>query len=167
MAVLVLLLGCILVFPKYILQLDLESGTLTAEKRVEATNNIRTTLLQAFGGISVLVGIAVSFIGVLSNKRQQQNAYTAEQINHAITHLRAPEEYARLAAIWALERIARDSKADRRVVADILLSYREMQEVASGQSSFRPTEHEALSRVLIVAGAIEPRFSRRPWVPPP
>jgi uncharacterized protein YjbI with pentapeptide repeats len=110
----VLLLLAVLFLPRLLLDWDL-AGAAVAD-RAAAVNDIRTALLQAAGGIAVVVGAALTW--------RQLQVHRASQVTDAfataITHLGDDSLDVRLGGIYALERIARTSRADRRAVEEVL-----------------------------------------------
>jgi Pentapeptide repeats (8 copies) len=122
-----LVLGSILLFPVLLVdrsQRRLPPGQpgLTAEQRVTAENAARTTLLQAVAGLVLVVGAGATWRQLHINREGQ----ITERFNKAIDHLGQPgadKLDVRLGGIYALERIAINSRADRATIAEILTAY--------------------------------------------
>jgi hypothetical protein len=55
-ASIVLLLGCVLVFPRYLAASDVDHARLSPAELAAARNAVRTTLLQGLAGIVLLLG---------------------------------------------------------------------------------------------------------------
>ncbi len=88
----------------------------------ELKNGIRTTFAQAFGGAVLLIGLFFTW----RNLRISQEGQITERFTKAINQLgeSGPEKLAiRLGGIYALERIARDSKRDYWPVMEVLAAY--------------------------------------------
>lgn len=87
--------------------------------RLEREDSARRTVLQAIGGLVVLVGIWIAW------RRLQvaQEGQVTERFSRAIEHLGNNSLDVRLGAIYALERIARDSRQDHGPVMEILTAY--------------------------------------------
>jgi hypothetical protein len=85
----------------------------------KARNNVRTTAFQATAGLVVLLGAYFTW-RQLHTAREGQ---VTDRFTRAIDHLGSDQLDIRLGGIYALERIARDSKADRPTIAEVLTSY--------------------------------------------
>jgi hypothetical protein len=126
MVVLALLLASVLVFPSLLhppLSPAQLQGVASPDKRVELQqaqarlqNDARATLLQGVAGLLLVAGAIATWRQVQVNREGQ----ITERFSRAIDQLgsRAPD--VRLGGIFTLERIARDSPADRWTVAEIL-----------------------------------------------
>jgi len=84
-----------------------------------ARNAVVRTALQAAAGIVLLMGIYFSW-GQLHTAREGQ---VTERFTRAIDQLGSDRLDLRLGGIYALERIAQNSKADRPTVAEVLCAY--------------------------------------------
>jgi hypothetical protein len=85
-------------------------------------SDARTTLVQAFGGLALLIGIYLS----IKTWRTAQEGQITDRFTKAINQLgeAGPEKTAiRLGGIYALERIARDSKRDHWSIMEVLTAY--------------------------------------------
>lgn len=103
----------------YVLPLILVPGAgLDAKSRVNAENDLRTTMVQALGGAVLLGGTALT----LHLNRQGQ---ITDRFSRAIEHLGHAEDKleVRLGGIYALERIARDSKSDQGPIVEVLTAF--------------------------------------------
>ena len=87
--------------------------------RLEREDNARRTLAQMGGGVIGLVVIWITW------RRLQvaQEGQVTERFSRAIDHLGNDSLDVRLGAIYALERIARDSRQDHWPVMEILTAY--------------------------------------------
>jgi hypothetical protein len=85
----------------------------------KARNDVRTTAVQATAGLVVLLGAYFTW-RQLHTAREGQ---VTDRFTRAIDHLGSDQLDIRLGGIYALERIARDSKADRPTIAEVLTAY--------------------------------------------
>lgn len=83
----------------------------------KARDDVRTTLIQAVGGTALLLGL---FFTARSARLSRVGQIT-DRFSKAITQIGDPEQAVRTGGLYAMERIARDSAADRRAVREILL----------------------------------------------
>jgi uncharacterized protein YjbI with pentapeptide repeats len=115
----------LLVFPGYLVQRTLDatgSPALGAAERLKAENDARTTLLQGVAGLVLVVGAGATWRQLQINREGQ----ITERFNKAIDHLGESGDDkidVRLGGIYALERIANNSKDDRASIAEILTAY--------------------------------------------
>jgi uncharacterized protein YjbI with pentapeptide repeats len=110
----VLVLIPVLFLPRLLLDWDLAGAPVG--DRAKAVNDIRTGLLQAVGGLVVVVGAVLTWRQLQVNRAGQVTGAFAG----AITHLGDPSLDVRLGGIYALERIARTSTADRQAIEEVL-----------------------------------------------
>jgi hypothetical protein len=82
-------------------------------------NDARTTLVQAFGGAVLLIGLYFT----LKNLQLTQDRQITEHYTRAIEQLGSGQLEVRLGAIYSLERIARDSARDHWPIMEILTAY--------------------------------------------
>src|SRR5215203_1562443 len=87
--------------------------------RAKLQNDARTTLVQAFGGAVLLIGLYFT----LRNLQLTQDRQITEHYTRAIEHLGSDKLEMRLGAIYALERIARDSERDHWPIMETLTTY--------------------------------------------
>jgi Pentapeptide repeats (8 copies) len=100
---------------------------------LKVQNEVRTTLLQGLGGVALLVGVYFTYRQV-SNSREQlahsraqlqiaQQGQITERFTRAIDQLGHAQLDVRLGGIYALERIAHDSFADRATIGEVLTAF--------------------------------------------
>ncbi|NUW42749.1 pentapeptide repeat-containing protein [Nonomuraea rhodomycinica] len=82
-------------------------------------NNIRATFLQAVGGLALLVGAFLTWRQLQLSRHGQ----VTESFAAAIAHLGDTSVDVRLGGVYALERIARSSAADRRTIGEVLAAF--------------------------------------------
>lgn len=126
LAVMVLLGVVLLVLPGLIVDHDLAGGHLAAADRLNAVNNVRTTLLQTVGGAVVLFGayatwrqLRVSQDGL--NATREGNI--TDRFSRAVDQLGSDKLDVRIGGIYALWRIADHSDRDREAVVSIMAAY--------------------------------------------
>lgn len=98
-----------------------------------AQNDVRTTLLQGLGGVVLLVGAYFTYRQLINSREQlahsheqlqlAQQGQITERFTRAIDQLGHAQLDVRLGGIYALERIARDSSADRATVGEVLTAF--------------------------------------------
>ncbi|MFF3336625.1 pentapeptide repeat-containing protein [Streptomyces sp. NPDC002888] len=88
-------------------------------ERAKAVNDIRTTLLQGLAALAVLIGAFFTWRQVqVSRQGQITQRFTA-----AVEQLGSASPDVRLGAVYALERIARDSPDDDATIAEVLCAF--------------------------------------------
>jgi hypothetical protein len=86
---------------------------------LRAQNEVRTTLLQGLGGAALLVGAYVTYRQLQTSREGQ----ITERFTRAIDQLGSEHLDVRLGGLYALERIARDSPADRASIGEVLTAF--------------------------------------------
>jgi uncharacterized protein YjbI with pentapeptide repeats len=92
---------------------------LSAKEAAEETGRVRTSLLAALAGIIAVVGAIYT---ARSYELSRQGQIT-ERFTRAVEQLGSDKLDVSLGGIYALERIARDSKRDRKAIAQILAEH--------------------------------------------
>jgi hypothetical protein len=82
-------------------------------------NQVRTTLLQGLGGVALLLGAYFTW----RQLRIAREGQITERFTRAIDQLGHDHLDVRLGGIYALERIARDSPADRAMIGEVLTAF--------------------------------------------
>jgi hypothetical protein len=140
LALLMLLLFCVLVFPKLIAPARSADSldALTEEKdrlqfqddRLKLQNDVRAALLQAIGGAALLIGLLFTWQQFQTNRDQlndqlelSRQGQVADRFTHAIDQLGKDKLEVQLGGIYGLEQIARDSPDQRLVVYEVLTAY--------------------------------------------
>jgi len=127
-AFLVLLLG-VAVIPRLLYPplstADLK-GVTAGERRVELQqaqsqleNNARAMVLQGVGGILVAAGVVATWRQLLISR----DAQITERFTRAVDQTGSEKLNVRLGGIYALERIAKNSQADRTVISELLTAF--------------------------------------------
>lgn len=127
------LLAAVIFLPRILIGVDVGSYQLdqmAASAQASAINSIRSALLQGIGGAAVIAGAYIAWRQLHHNiddsrsqRELERQASLTEWFNRAVEHLGSAELATRLGGIYALDRIGRDSAADRRAIVDILAAY--------------------------------------------
>ena len=123
MQTIVFILGAILlvlilwIFPH--LQLKFSKADIKGKDRIELKNKLRLTLAQILGGAFILGGLFFTWQSLNVSKEGQ----ITERFTRAINQLGDEQLQIRLGGIYALERIAKDSKRDHWPIMEILTAY--------------------------------------------
>src|SRR6266508_1184660 len=128
LAALVVILACVLVIPQWLVhwQLGATASSLSPADKAKAINDVRATLLQGIGGAVILLGAYFTYRQLQTGREQLQIAQqgqVTERFTRAVDQLGNAELDIRLGGIYALERIANDSPADRAAIAEILTAF--------------------------------------------
>jgi hypothetical protein len=124
-----LLLGCALVFPRYLTASDVDHAQLSPAA-LAARNAVRTTLLQGLGGLVLLLGAYLTWrqiqAGREANRAELQlgrETQITERFVQAVDQLGSQKLAVRIGGVHALARIARNSAADRGAVMELLAAF--------------------------------------------
>lgn len=136
--------------------------------RVAAVGGVRQTILFLGGGSIALLGVYFSHKRHQIDKRTtqllQDSNYT-DRYTEAITQLGSESLTIRLGGVYALERVAKDSRGDRETVQDVLAAFiRSDASRATAQLAYLdrdPSDDEEFELPLDVAAAMTV-LSRRP-----
>ncbi|GAA4704752.1 pentapeptide repeat-containing protein [Streptomyces youssoufiensis] len=120
-------LGAVLVvLPGVVVDYDLVGEGVAAQDRLKAVNDVRTTLVQAVGGMVVLFGayatwrqLRVSQAGL----RATQEGYVTDRFSTAVDQLGSDKLETRIGGLHALWRIAEHSARDREAAISIQAAY--------------------------------------------
>lgn len=114
-----LLAACITVFPAWLLNATSGHGALNTSDRVVDENAIRTTLVQVVGGVFLVATAFFSWRTIqLGREGQLTDRYTK-----AVEQLGAATTAVRTGGVFALERLAKNSKNDRETIAEVLACF--------------------------------------------
>jgi uncharacterized protein YjbI with pentapeptide repeats len=137
-------------------------------------NDARATLVQALGGAALLIGLFFTWRSIRATERNllitqetaaknlaiAQDGQITERYTRAIEQLGSNQLEVRLGAIYALERIARDSERDHWPIMEILTAYiRERAPIRPEQED--ASSHNAVPRLAIDIQAILTVLGRR------
>jgi hypothetical protein len=123
------LLACVLVFPQWLhpsLSRAELQGVANADRRIELQqaqaklqNDARATLLQAMAGLLLIAGAVATWRQVQISRETQ----ITERFSRAVEQLGSDNEDRRVGGIYTLERVAKDSHRDRRIVQAVIAAY--------------------------------------------
>jgi hypothetical protein len=94
-------------------------GQMEPKDLAKLQNDARTVIVQALGGAFLLIGLYLTF----RNLQLTQDRQITEHYTRAIEQLGSDKLELRLGAIYALERIARDSERDHWPIMEVLTAY--------------------------------------------
>lgn len=135
--------GVVVFLPAFLVDRDLADRRLDAEAKEELTaaellkakDDARKTVLQGLGGAALLVGAFLTYRTIQVNREGQ----ITERFTRAIDQLGTTKLDVRLGSIYALERIAKDSKDDHGPVMEVLTAF------LRGHSRFEQLAEEPMS----------------------
>lgn len=87
--------------------------------RLAAQAAIRATILQTLAGVVVIVGLGFTARSVYLSRE----THLTDRLSTAVEQLGSDKAEVRVGAVYALQRLAGNSRVDRRVIADILTGY--------------------------------------------
>jgi hypothetical protein len=125
-------LGCLLgvailvAFAYVLLELPEDVVSEDALKRkdiLDLRNDVRTTGVQLVGGVILALGTVATAWNALSAWRVSHEGQITERFTRAVEQLASPAPDIRLGGIYALERLARDSKRDHSPIMHVLTTY--------------------------------------------
>ena len=92
---------------------------MTATAQLKAQNDVRASALQLLAGIVLAAGGYFTARNVMINREGQ----ITERFTRAVDQLGSSERDVRMGAIYALERIAHDSRRDHGPIVEVLVTY--------------------------------------------
>ncbi|WP_373313489.1 pentapeptide repeat-containing protein [Streptomyces capitiformicae] len=120
-------LGVVLVvLPGMVVDHDLAGASVAAQDRLKAVNDVRTTLLQAIGGLVLLFGAYATWRQLRVSQdglRATQEGYVTDRFSRAVDQLGSDNLDVRIGGLHALWRIAEHSARDREAVISIQAAY--------------------------------------------
>jgi Pentapeptide repeats (8 copies) len=125
-AVAVLTLTGIALVPSWLVSLDVRGLPVTGQERLGAVNDTRATLLQVVGGVVLAFGIIATWRRLRINEeelRASRDGQITERFSRAIDHIGSASVDVRMGGIYALERVARNSPADRDAIMALLCAF--------------------------------------------
>ncbi len=134
---------------------------LTPNEFVTQINDYRRTIAQIIGGIGLLIGLWLTWRRIRATERNvevAQEGQITERFTRAVEQLGNENLDVRLGGIYALERIAKDSKKDHPQIMEILTAFvrehaplKKIKSDGKGESS-RSSIKTDVQAVLIVIG---------------
>lgn len=120
------LLAALVFGPGWLIALDLQGQTIKPAERLDAVNKVRTTMLQAVGGLVLSIGAYATWRRLRINEeelRTSRDGQITERYSRAIEHLGNEHLEVRIGGIYALERVARNSAVDCDAIIALLCAY--------------------------------------------
>lgn len=120
--VLVAVVLALILLPGLLVRLDIGADgprSLSPVDRAKAMNDARITVLQGVGGTLLLVGVYLTWRQIQVSREGQ----ITERYTRAVEQLGSDNRGVRVGGIYALERIAKDSAADRGTVSEVLTTF--------------------------------------------
>ncbi|WP_404199238.1 pentapeptide repeat-containing protein [Streptomyces tauricus] len=125
-AVVVAVAALLVWVPGVVVDHDLAGADISAQERLSAVNDVRTTLLQAVGGLVVLFGAYATWRQLRVSQdglRATQEGYVTDRFSTAVEQLGSEKLQTRIGGLHALWRIAEHSQRDREAVLSIQAAY--------------------------------------------
>ncbi|MFJ3791546.1 pentapeptide repeat-containing protein [Kitasatospora sp. NPDC090091] len=116
----------LLILPGLVVDHDLSGAQLAAADRLNAVNNVRTTLLQAVGGAVVLFGAYATWRQLRVSQdglNATREGHVTDRFSRAVDQLGSDKLDVRIGGLYALWRIADHSARDREAVISIMAAY--------------------------------------------
>ncbi|MFF0189240.1 pentapeptide repeat-containing protein [Streptomyces sp. NPDC005244] len=114
------------VLPAALVDYDLAGSSISAQDRLSAVNDVRTTLLQAVGGLVVLFGAYATWRQLRVSQdglRATQEGYVTDRFSRAVDQLGSDKLDVRIGGLHALWRIAEQSARHREAIISIQAAY--------------------------------------------
>ncbi|GII29973.1 hypothetical protein Pmi06nite_34150 [Planotetraspora mira] len=164
-------LGCLMFLPAWLVEHavgERAAAALTAADRLQAENDVRSTLLQGLGGLLALGGIALGAAATMRQVHISREGQFIDLFTKAIEDLASDKLSVRHGGVYAMEQIAETAPHYRGHVAALLASFVRQQapwpKTASADAdAVRPAHHAELPDD--VAGAMG-ALARRTMVLP-
>ena len=135
-----------------------------SKDRLDLENKFRQTLAQIVGGLALLAGLYFTS----QTLQTAQEGQITERFTEAVSQLGAvdgkdPNRIVRVGGIYALERIALDSRRDQFTIREILAAYlRDVSPIA--RTRMRPTASHDAQAAFLVLGRIALTAEETPTV---
>ncbi|GGS17638.1 pentapeptide repeat-containing protein [Streptomyces griseoviridis] len=116
----------LVVVPGMVVDHDLAGASVAAQDRLTAVNDVRTTLLQAVGGMVLLFGAYATWRQLRVSQdglRATQEGQVTDRFSTAVDQLGSEKLETRIGGLHALWRIAEHSARDRDAVLSIQAAY--------------------------------------------
>jgi uncharacterized protein YjbI with pentapeptide repeats len=115
-----------------------------ATDKAKSIGDLRTAIVTALGGALLLIGLYFTGRTLQVNREGQ----ITERFTRAIDQLGSRELDIRLGGIYALERIAKDSRADHAPIMEVLTAFLREHTRGIGPRSEPATDHQAVGTVI-------------------
>jgi hypothetical protein len=144
-----------------------------SDARLRLQNDLRTTALQAIGGLAVLAGAVLAFQQLTADRQQAtttqeltRQGQASERFTRAIDQLGSDRPEVRLGGIYGLEQIAQQAPDNRLAVTEVLVAYLHRSSPRPANPATQPAESLRV-RVPEVQAALTVLVRRRPLVTDP
>jgi hypothetical protein len=147
----------------------LDEGITDPKTRIELENKLRATLSQILGGAFVLIGVYFAWRRIAATERAvevSQQGQITERFTRAIDQLGATNEKGnpkleiRFGGIYALERIAKESKENHWPIMEVLTTY--VRENATWTPKVNQTEEKGEGEAEGVKESTQPKVTSKP-----
>jgi hypothetical protein len=141
------------------------------DARLKLQNDLRTTALQAIGGLAVLAGAVLAFQQLTADRQQAiatqeltRQGQASERFTRAIDQLGSERLEVRLGGIYGLEQIAQQAPDNRLAVTEVLVAFLHRSRPPPLKPQFDPTRAPYPLRVRApdVQAALTVLVRRRP-----
>jgi hypothetical protein len=129
---------------------------LSPKEQLEAEASLRSSLIQILGGVVLVAGLYFTARGF----QLTREGHITERYAKAIEQLGNPNADVRIGGIYALERIARDSKTDRETIIEVLTTF-VREHTRSGYKTPADTKAEADVQAAITVIARRPNTNTK------
>jgi uncharacterized protein YjbI with pentapeptide repeats len=112
--------------PSMVVDHDLAGAAMESKDRVSAINNVRTTLLQALGGMAVFAAAYVTWRQVRVGQdgvRATREGQITDRFGRAVEHTGSEQLNVRIGGLYSLWRVAEHSAQDRTTVISIMAAF--------------------------------------------
>jgi uncharacterized protein YjbI with pentapeptide repeats len=122
-ALIVLILSCVILVPKYLVANDSGHAKLSSSDLAKARNDVRGTLLQGIGGIVLLGGAYLTWQSSRRQRELDRQGQITERFTRAIDQLGSDKLDVRMGGIYALGRVNKDSHEDQETIMEVLAAF--------------------------------------------
>jgi uncharacterized protein YjbI with pentapeptide repeats len=132
---------------------------LTAKEQLDAEAGLRSSVIQVIGGAILIAGLYFTARGF----RLTREGHITDRYSKAIEQLGNSNADVRIGGIYALERIARDSTADRETIIEVLTTFiREHTSAGHRTPSDAKVEADVQAAISVIARRPNVEIETRP-----
>lgn len=126
----------------------LPAGTISPSDaaRLSAENSVRATILQFAAGLVLIFGLCLTARTVYLSRE----THLTDRFTKAVDQLGHEQREVRVGGIYALDRLARNSTADRRLVIEVLTAYLHINTAREGSVAWRERPSPDVQTALTV-----------------
>jgi Pentapeptide repeats (8 copies) len=118
-----LIAACVTVIPTWLVGPDAGPGALSRLDRLEAENDVRTSLLQGLAGLLALAGVGVGAAATLRQIRVNREGNTIGLFTKAIDQLSSDDVSVRQGGVYAMELLSKLDSAYRGPIHALLTAF--------------------------------------------